>query len=154
MHRESVLRSGARNPIVAGDRLDTDIEGAARVGCDSLLVLTGVTTAAILLDAPPGQRPTYIAADLAGLMVPHPAAEPLGADRWACGGWTAVRAEAGGLLLTGAGPDDIDALRALCAAAWFGPAAAPTRPVHGDDAAAGSVLTRLGLDRGRPGGRP
>ena len=41
MHRESVERSGARRPIVVGDRLDTDIEGARAVGCASLLVLTG-----------------------------------------------------------------------------------------------------------------
>ena len=65
MHRESVQRSGARNPIVVGDRLDTDIEGAARVGCDSMLVLTGVTTAADLLAAVPDQRPTYVARSVA-----------------------------------------------------------------------------------------
>ena len=35
MHRESVLRSRARCPIVVGDRLDTDIEGATAVGCPS-----------------------------------------------------------------------------------------------------------------------
>ncbi len=43
MHAESVERSGARHPIVVGDRLDTDIEGARRSDCASLLVLTGVT---------------------------------------------------------------------------------------------------------------
>src|SRR6266487_467872 len=32
LHRESVLRTGARHPLVVGDRLDTDIEGAHRVG--------------------------------------------------------------------------------------------------------------------------
>jgi hypothetical protein len=40
LHRESVQRSGATHPIVVGDRLDTDIEGASRAGCDSMLVLT------------------------------------------------------------------------------------------------------------------
>ena len=43
LHHESVLRTKARHPLVVGDRLDTDIEGAQRVGADSLLVLTGVT---------------------------------------------------------------------------------------------------------------
>ena len=36
-------RPAATAPLVVGDRLDTDIEGAHRAGLDSLLVLTGVT---------------------------------------------------------------------------------------------------------------
>ena len=59
MHRESVQRSAAQRPIVVGDRLDTDIEGAAAVGCPSLLVLTGVTDAADLLAAGPRHRPGF-----------------------------------------------------------------------------------------------
>src|SRR6202012_2193860 len=46
LHHESVIRTGAKHPLVVGDRLDTDIEAAFNVGCDSLLVLTGVTDAA------------------------------------------------------------------------------------------------------------
>ena len=57
LHAESVQRTVARRPLVVGDRLDTDIEGACRVGADSLLVLTGVTQPADLLLAPPGRRP-------------------------------------------------------------------------------------------------
>ena len=49
MHAESVQRTGARRPLVVGDRLDTDIEGACRVGADSLLVLTGVSKPADVL---------------------------------------------------------------------------------------------------------
>jgi ribonucleotide monophosphatase NagD (HAD superfamily) len=112
MHRESVQRSGARRPIVVGDRLDTDVEGASRVGCDSMLVLTGVTTPADLLVAPPQQRPSYVATSVRGLLEPQPAPEHDG-DAWTCGGW---RVEPG-LRLTGSG-DDLDALRALCSAAW------------------------------------
>ncbi|HWL35263.1 MAG TPA: HAD-IIA family hydrolase [Frankiaceae bacterium] len=73
LHHEAVRRSGAVRPLVVGDRLDTDVEGAARAGCDSLLVLTGVTDEAALLAAPEGRRPTYVGLDLRTLLLPHPA---------------------------------------------------------------------------------
>ena len=115
LHNESVLRTGARHPLVVGDRLDTDIEAAHRVGADSLLVLTGVTGPAEAVLAPPSQRPTYLAEDLAGLLEPHPSiTEEDGA--FGCGGWTA-RLDGDRLKLTGDG-ERIDGLRALCAAAW------------------------------------
>ncbi|MFL6053441.1 MAG: HAD-IIA family hydrolase [Actinoallomurus sp.] len=112
LHRETILRTGAKRPLIVGDRLDTDIEGANNGGADSLLVLTGVTDARALLSAPPPQRPTYIAADLTGLLVPHP--EVRHADgSYGCGGWTVGP----DLSVRGSG-DRIDALRALCVAAW------------------------------------
>ena len=115
LHHESVLRTNARHPLAVGDRLDTDIEGAQRGGVDSLLVLTGVTSPAEAVLAPPAQRPTYLAQDLAGLHQPHPeVASQDGA--FSCGGWTA-RVDGQRLELTGSG-DRIDGLRALCAAAW------------------------------------
>ncbi|AZG44729.1 HAD-IIA family hydrolase [Gordonia insulae] len=64
---DAIARSRASRPLVVGDRLDTDIEGAHSVGVDSVLVLTGVSTVADLLIAPPEQRPTYVVADLTGL---------------------------------------------------------------------------------------
>jgi HAD superfamily hydrolase (TIGR01450 family) len=115
LHRESVLRTGARHPLVVGDRLDTDIEGARRVGADSLLVLTGVTGPADAVLAPPSQRPTYLAEDLAGLLEPHPDVTKEDAA-FGCGGWTA-RMDGDRLELTGDG-ERIDGLRAVCAAAW------------------------------------
>jgi HAD superfamily hydrolase (TIGR01450 family) len=115
LHRESVLRTGAKHPLVVGDRLDTDIEGAHRVGADSLLVLTGVTGPAEAVLAPPSQRPTYLAEDLAGLLEPHPEVRSAG-GAFSCGGWTARRTE-DQLELSGDG-ERIDGLRALCAAAW------------------------------------
>lgn len=116
MHRETVLRTGAERPLVVGDRLDTDIEGAHNGGVDSLLVFTGVTTPAQLLAAPPEHRPTYLAADLRGLLLAQP--EVTGsAGGFACGGWTAVVRD-GVLRLDGMGEDRYDGLRALCAAAW------------------------------------
>ncbi|MCP2339074.1 HAD-IIA family hydrolase [Actinomadura rupiterrae] len=115
LHREAILRTGAERPLVVGDRLDTDIEGAYNGGADSLLVLTGVTEPLGLLIAPPKQRPTYIAPDLTGLLVPHPETVRDGdADR--CGGWTA-RWTGDTIALDGGG-DPYDGLRALAAASW------------------------------------
>jgi glycerol 3-phosphatase-2 len=116
LHAEAVERTGAKRPLVIGDRLDTDIEGAVNGGADSLLVLTGVTGPADVVLAPPHQRPSYLAADLNGLLEAHPEVTAAG-DGWQCRGWTA-RASAGQPLeLTGSG-DAIDGLRAACAAVW------------------------------------
>src|SRR5215469_7023153 len=119
LHAEAVARSGARHPLVVGDRLDTDIESAVRSGADSLLVLTGVTRPLDVVLAPAGCRPTYLAEGLAGLLVPHPAvtATP---DGYSCGGWQARREGHGGIVLSGSGAG-MDGLRALCAVAWSGP---------------------------------
>ncbi|GAA0188192.1 HAD hydrolase-like protein [Streptomyces cellulosae] len=136
MHRETILRTGAERPLVVGDRLDTDIEGAFNGGVDSLLVLTGVTDGAQLLSAPPHHRPTYVDADLRGLLTGQPeVVEEGGAFR--CGGWTA-RAGAGRLELDGDGAP-LDGLRALCAAAWT----AAGEEACGLDAE--KALARLGL---------
>jgi HAD superfamily hydrolase (TIGR01450 family) len=116
LHHESVIRTGARHPLVVGDRLDTDIEAAQRVGADSLLVLTGVTDAADAVLAPPYQRPSYLADDLAGLVEPQPAIS-IGDEGFGCGGWTARWTKDNTVGLTGPGRR-IDGLRALCAAAW------------------------------------
>jgi glycerol-1-phosphatase len=125
LHAESVERVGAVRPLVVGDRLDTDIEGAVRGATDSLLVLTGVTEPADVLLAPARQRPTYIAPDLTGLNTAHPEVSAQEGGAFRCGGWTAavgsVRAAdpAGGSWLTVSGSGNwVDGLRALCAAAW------------------------------------
>ncbi|MFJ7943158.1 HAD-IIA family hydrolase [Streptomyces sp. NPDC096354] len=136
MHRETVLRTGAKRPLVVGDRLDTDIEGAFNGGVDSLLVLTGVTDASQLVAAEPRHRPTYVDADLRGLLTGQP--EVTGtAGGFGCGGWTAaVRGDE--LVLEGDG-DVLDGLRALCGAAW----AYAGEGACGLDA--GKAVARLGL---------
>jgi HAD superfamily hydrolase (TIGR01450 family) len=73
LFEETLRRVGGERPLVVGDRLDTDIEGANRIGYDSLLVMTGVTDLATLVAAPPELRPTYIGSDLGALGRPHPA---------------------------------------------------------------------------------
>ena len=67
LFEETLRRVGGERPLVVGDRLDTDIEGAVAVGYDSLLVMTGVTDLERLVAAPPESRPTYVAADLGAL---------------------------------------------------------------------------------------
>jgi hypothetical protein len=155
LFEQAAKRRGAARPLVIGDRLDTDIEGANRASMPSLLVLTGVHRAADLLAAPAHQRPTYVAADLGGLFEPADAVRIEGE----IAGWHA--SEIGGeLVLRGAGPA-LDALRALCVAAWRGtgggdrpgtdggarraPGGAPTVRADGDEAAA--ALAALGLAR-------
>jgi glycerol-1-phosphatase len=58
-------RAGGGVPLVIGDRLDTDIAGAAALGWDSLLVLTGITGRDDLEGS--SIRPTYVAEDLSVL---------------------------------------------------------------------------------------
>ena len=132
LHRESVIRTGAKTPLVVGDRLDTDIEAACRAGADSLLVLTGVSRPADVVLASPRQRPTYIAETLDALLEPYPEVTR-SADGVTCGGWTATRTETGQLTVRGHGTG-ADGLRALAAAAWAG--SAETTAAHIDAALA------------------
>ncbi|WP_193608042.1 HAD-IIA family hydrolase [Nocardioides lijunqiniae] len=112
---ETVRRVGGRRPLMVGDRLDTDIEGARNAGVDSLLVLTGVSGLAELVAAGEHERPTYLARDLAGLLRPHEA--PTGSEGgWELGGWRATVAD-DRLEVTGSG--DAEAWWAVVAtAAW------------------------------------
>jgi glycerol 3-phosphatase-2 len=121
MHAECVRRTGARRPLVVGDRLDTDIEGARRAGAASLLVLSGVATPADLLAARPDHRPDLLSPDAAGLLATHPEVAPAEGG-WRCGAWVAE--ESGGQLTLRATGDEVEAtdgldgLRALAVAHW------------------------------------
>jgi HAD superfamily hydrolase (TIGR01457 family) len=64
--RAALDRAGGGRPLVVGDRLETDIDGAANAGWDAVLVLTGISTRA---EAEAAQhRPTYVLEDLSGLL--------------------------------------------------------------------------------------
>ena len=121
LHRESVLRVGAQRPLVIGDRLDTDVLGAVRGDADSLLVLTGLVDLQALLQAPPGSRPTFVSADLRGLLEPHPEVV-LDGEQARCGAVTA-RYENGDVRVEGQEDADgeplgLEALRACAALSW------------------------------------
>ena len=112
---ETVRRVGGDRPLMVGDRLDTDIEGAVNAGIDSLLVLTGVTGLPELVAARPGERPTYLSVDLGGLSAAHPEVA-LREGTATCGGWTAGCDE-GRLTVSGAGAAD-DWWRVAAQAGW------------------------------------
>jgi HAD superfamily hydrolase (TIGR01457 family) len=138
LHEEAVRRTGARRPLVVGDRLDTDIEGAQRAGVDSLLVLTGVTDPPRLLAAGPRERPTYIAHDLRGLLTSHPDVV-VSKDSATCRAWRVQCTDGvAAVSATNAEGDDLDAVRALACLTWSG---VRCNEVRGDV----ELLGRLGL---------
>jgi hypothetical protein len=139
LFEQTVRRYGAQQPLVIGDRLDTDIEGAQRAGLDSLLVLTGASRPADLLTAPPIQRPTYVANDLSGLFtVDGGVAIGTPAKDWQ------VERNGDRLQLAGAG-DPLSALRALCVTAWAG-GDSKTWNLGANDSDAAKALQELGLE--------
>lgn len=131
--RQAAHRIDSLRPLVVGDRLDTDLAGAVAAGMAGLHVLTGVSDARSAVLARPAERPRFISSDLRGLFEPHPEPRREPGGVWACAGASArilngvieisdgdgerraidatVSAE-GGVALT------LDALRALCCAAW------------------------------------
>ncbi len=153
---EAVRRVGASRPLVVGDRLDTDIEAAVLADMPSLLVLTGVSTAADLLAAPAARRPTHVAFDLRGLVddtklatVPTGVDATSGPDEDRSTPWTVETGDSE-LVLTRNGPpvdggDDegvlLAALAQLAAMAWD---TGHSRVRAGDPAGA-AALARFGL---------
>lgn len=113
---EAIARFGAQRPLFLGDRLDTDIMGAARAGIDSALVLTGIDRPKHVLAAPQGSRPDYILADLRDLHEPYP--RTVENDGVFTVGDAAVRISNGDVQIVSEGSAQIDLLRAGAAAIW------------------------------------
>ncbi len=140
---EAVRRAAAQQPLVIGDRLDTDIEAGVSAGLPSLLVLSGVSTPADVLAAPVSRRPTLLAFDLRGLVDDAFYVAVESADH----GWAAEPLD-GALVLRGpAGRSKLDdrnvlsALAAAATAAWTH----GTTTVHAGDSTAEAALRRLRL---------
>ncbi|WP_430593313.1 HAD-IIA family hydrolase [Humidisolicoccus flavus] len=114
-------RFSAQNPLMIGDRLDTDILGAQRAGIRSAIVLTGIDQAKQLLAADKTMRPDFILEDLRELHEEYPETretfERSTGHRYFEVGTAAVQLteDSVNVLREGAG---IDTLRAGCAAIW------------------------------------
>lgn len=68
--RSALARAGGGRPLLIGDRLETDIAGAAALGWDSLLVLTGITHRDDLVGS--SIAPTFVGVDLSALFAERP----------------------------------------------------------------------------------
>lgn len=110
----------ADNPLVIGDRLDTDIAGANRAGMRSALVLTGIDGPKQAIAAGEEQQPTYILSDLRELTKDYP--ETVVVDK---GDTAVVSVGDSSVTMTGhvvrikrRGKDPMNLLRAGCAAIY------------------------------------
>jgi glycerol 3-phosphatase-2 len=139
---DAVARGDCRAPLVIGDRLDTDIEGANAAELPSLMVLTGVNTARDAVYAEPARRPTYIANDLRAL---HQDGELLAVGPQP--GWHVdVGDEAVTVSANGADEGDgLSVVRAVASAVWGARPARPLR-IEAADARAREALHRWSLD--------
>lgn len=113
---EALARFDAKKALFIGDRLDTDIMGANRVGIDSVLVLTGIDRPKHVLAAPEGSRPTYILSDLRELHQPYP--ETVERDGVFHVNGAAVRVRGADVEIVADAGEQIDLLRAGAAAIW------------------------------------
>lgn len=120
---------GITNPLVIGDRLDTDIKGAIGAGLSSACVMTGIAGKKELLGARSDERPTYIISDLRALFEYYPSAQ-LGKDTCLVGS-SEVAIVGDKLLLTAGNPAELDTIRAATNLVW-----SSGRPIYGLQVAA------------------
>jgi glycerol-1-phosphatase len=143
--KDAVGRGNFHAPLVIGDRLDTDIEGANAAKLPSLMVLTGVNTARDAVYAKPEQRPTYIGHDLRSL---HQDSELLAVGAQAS--WHVDIGEEA-VTVSGSGDDDSDGLsvvRAVASAVWNAPFDREPARIEAADDRARDALQRWSLLHG------
>ena len=114
---ETLERMAADRPLMVGDRLDTDIDGAISAGIDSLAVLSGVNSMADVAALPIGRRPTFVGPDLSALVVAHPDVT-VDETSASCGAATAT-ADGDSVRLSRGEPGSLEAVRAVVALAWW-----------------------------------
>ena len=117
------------NPLVIGDRLDTDIKGAIGAGLSSACVLTGIAGRKELLGARSDERPNFIIQDLRGLFEEYPSAQT---GKESCRIEDSEVAIVGDKLLLASGnPASINTIRAATNLVW-----SSGRPIYGLQVAA------------------
>ena len=139
---DAVARGHFQAPLVVGDRLDTDIEGANAAQLPSLMVLTGVNTARDAVYAEPARRPTYIGHDLRSL---HQDPTLLAVGPQA--GWHVDVGEKK-VTVSGNGVRDDDGLaivRAVASAVWGADPHHRPLPIEGADDRTREALLRCSL---------
>lgn len=137
--QDALARGDFRSPLVVGDRLDTDIEGANVAGLPSLMVLTGVNDAFDAIWADTEHRPTLIGADLRALHAPLEQLTVRRQPAWQVEvGTDSVRV---GAVDGGSGSRDL--MRSLAAAVWESGPQPPRRPIEPVDGVAEQALQRL-----------
>lgn len=139
---DALARGTFGAPLVIGDRLDTDIEGANAAGLPSLMVLSGVNTAADMVHAIPGQRPDFVAPDLRSLHTEREALRIAAHPAW--------RVDTDGTRLTvratGEQPtDELSVVRAVAHAVWAVEATDGRLQVEPGDDTARAALERWAL---------
>lgn len=141
---DALARGHFNSPLAVGDRLDTDIAGANAAGLPSLLVLTGVSTAAEMVYAVAAERPNYVAPDLRSLDAESNALRIAPDPAW--------RIETGPRAVTvhSTGQDERDPLgvvRATASAVWQAGFDGRSFAVAGGDDTAHQALQRWSLVR-------
>ena len=126
MFEQASQQLGSKQPVVVGDRLDTDIRGGNAASIPTILVLTGIDTVETALGAVTAERPTFMVKTLDSLFEPYETPElssENGGNSWTCGPWTAQFDASSDTIAMTSNSDnsddsDVRAWRAACAAYW------------------------------------
>jgi HAD superfamily hydrolase (TIGR01450 family) len=113
---QALLQLGIKNPLMVGDRLDTDIRGANNSGLDSAVVMTGIVTRKELLAAGKEDRPKFILQDLSELFDPYQNSKTT--KRGAKSGDSTVELLGDRVVIVSGNPQSLDTLKAACHVIW------------------------------------
>ena len=115
--RDAAARAGSRRPLVVGDRLDTDLEGARAARIPGSSCSPASPACPSCSPPPPDVRPDLVGRDLGALLVAHPEAIADADGTGRCND-AVVAACDGKVVVHETGTDAVDLLRAACAAVW------------------------------------